>query len=63
MPPVMGIKEENAGLDHDHTQLEGGNEGEPADSRQDKHADSRQDSRHSKDHVINFDFTEVVKVE
>ena len=50
MPSVRGIKEENAGLNHDHTQLEGG-KGEPADSR------------HSKDHVINFNFTEVVEVE
>ena len=56
MPSVRGIQEENDRLDHDHTQLEGGNEGEPADSRQ--------DSRHSKDPVINFQFlTEVVKVE
>ena len=62
MPSVRGLKEENERLDHDHTQLEGG-KGEPADSRQDKLADSRQDSRHSKDHVINFNFTEVVKVE
>ena len=29
MPSVRGIKEENAGLNHDHTQLEGG-KGEPA---------------------------------
>ena len=47
MPSVRGIKEENERLDHDHTQLEGG-KGDPADSRQ--------DSRHSKDPVINFQF-------
>ena len=48
MPSVGGIKEENERLDHDHTQLEGG-KGEPADSRQ--------DSRHSKDQEINFNFS------